>query len=158
PGARLYKTGDLARRLPSGEIEFLGRADDQVKIRGFRVELGEIETIFAKCPGVRDAAVVAKENSSGNKQIVAYYTVAQGAKVNIADLRRSLQEQLPDYMIPAAFVMLQVMPLTPNGKINRRDLPAPQFEASSETFALATNPLQTQLVKIWEEVLDHRPI
>lgn len=158
PGARLYKTGDLARCLPSGDIEFLGRVDDQIKIRGFRVELGEIETVLGKCPGIRDAAVVAREDSSGGKQLVAYFTASNGSMPVAAELRSYLQEQLPDYMVPSAFVGLPAMPLTPNGKINRRELPTPQFENSSETFAIATNPLQAQLVKIWEEVLGRRPI
>ncbi|MGH9499164.1 MAG: non-ribosomal peptide synthetase [Terriglobales bacterium] len=158
PGARLYKTGDLARSLPSGDIEFLGRTDDQVKIRGFRVELGEIESVLGKFPGVRDAAVVAREDSNGGKQVAAYFTASNGSMPAAAELRRYLQERLPDYMVPTAFVGLSVMPLTPNGKINRRDLPPPRFEAPSETFAIATNPLQAQLVKIWEEVLGRRPI
>ena len=158
PEARLYKTGDLARCLPSGDIEFLGRVDDQVKIRGFRVELGEVETLLAKYPDIRDAAVVAKEDPSGGKQLVAYFTAIQGSKPVVADIRRYLQEQLPDYMVPSAFVGLPAMPLTPNGKVNRRELPAPQFEAASETFAIAKDSLQAQLVKIWEEVLDKRPI
>jgi amino acid adenylation domain-containing protein len=158
PEARLYKTGDRARYLPTGDIEFLGRVDDQIKIRGFRVEPGEIETLLSKCPGVRDAAVVAKEDASGGKQLAAYFTAIPGSKPVVADLRRYLQEQLPDYMVPSAFVALPAMPLTPNGKINRRELPAPKFETSSATFAIATDPLQSQLVGIWEEVLGRRPI
>ena len=158
PGARLYKTGDLARWLPSGDIEFLGRVDDQIKIRGFRVELGEIETLLSKCPGIRDAAVVAREDSSGGKQLAAYFTASNGSMPVVAELRRYLQEQLPDYMVPSAFVGLPAMPLTPNGKINRRELPTPKFETSSETFAIATDSLQAQLVGIWEEVLSKRPI
>lgn len=158
PGARLYKTGDRARYLPSGDIEFLGRVDDQIKIRGFRVEPGEIETLLGQYPGIRDAAVVAKENADGGKQLVAYYTATQGSELVVTELRRYLQEQLPDYMVPSAFVSLPVMPLTPNGKLNRLALPAPQFETSRVTFAIATDPLQAQLVGIWEEVLGKRPI
>jgi amino acid adenylation domain-containing protein len=158
PGARLYKTGDRARYLPSGDIEFLGRLDDQIKIRGFRVEPGEIETLLARYPGIRDASVVAREDAGGSKQLLAYFTATQGSEVVVADLRRYLQGQLPDYMVPSAFVALTAMPLTPNGKINRRELPPPQLEPSSATFAIATNPLQVQLVRIWEEVLNKRPI
>jgi amino acid adenylation domain-containing protein len=158
PEARLYKTGDRARYLPSGDIEFLGRVDDQIKIRGFRVEPGEIETLLSKYPGIRDAAVVAIENADGGKQLAAYFTVTPESKVAVTELRRYLQEQLPDYMVPSAFVALPVMPLTPNGKINRRELPVPQFETSAATFAVATGPLQAQLVGIWEEVLGKRPI
>jgi amino acid adenylation domain-containing protein len=158
PEARLYKTGDRARQLTSGDIEFLGRVDDQIKIRGFRVEPGEIETLLGKCPGIRDAAVVAREDAHGGKQLVAYFTAIQGSKPLVAELRRYLQQQLPDYMVPSAFVGLPAMPLTPNGKINRRELPAPKFETSSATFAIATDPFQAQFVKIWEEVLNQRPI
>jgi amino acid adenylation domain-containing protein len=158
PEARLYKTGDRARRLPSGDIEFLGRVDDQIKIRGFRIEPVEIETLLAKYPGIRDAAVVAREDADGGKQLVAYFTVTRGAKPVLAELRRYLLEQLPDYMVPSTFVDLPVMPLTPNGKINRRGLPVPKFEASLATFAAATDPLQAQLVGLWEEVLGKRPI
>jgi amino acid adenylation domain-containing protein len=158
PEARLYKTGDRARYLPSGDIEFLGRVDDQIKIRGFRVEPVEIETLLAKYPGIRDAAVVAREDADGGKQLVAYFTATQGAKPVVAELRRYLQGQLPDYMMPSAFVDLPAMPLTPNGKVNRRELPAPQFEASLATLAIATDPLQAQLVGLWEDVLGKRPI
>jgi len=158
PAARLYRTGDRARLLPSGEIEFLGRVDDQVKIRGFRVEPGEIESLLAKFPGVRDVAVVAKEDANGGKQLVAYFTLLQTVKPAAAEIRAFLQAQLPDYMVPSAYVFLPVMPLTPNGKIDRRELPAPKLEQSASTFAMATDPLQAQLVGIWEEVLSKRPI
>jgi amino acid adenylation domain-containing protein len=158
PEAQLYKTGDRARYLPSGDIEFLGRMDDQIKIRGFRVEPGEIESLLNKYPGIRDAAVVAKEDAAGGKQLAAYFTVTPGSKPDVTELRRFLQEQLPEYMVPSAFVALSAMPLTPNGKIDRRKLPAPQFESSSVTFAIATDPLQAQLLAIWEDVLGKRPI
>lgn len=156
--ARLYKTGDLARYLPSGDIEFLGRGDDQIKIRGFRVELGEIESALAKHPGVRQAVVVAREDVPGDKRLVAYFVAAPGGKPATAELRHYLQGQLPDHMVPSAFVVLPAMPLTPNGKINRRGLPAPEFEPSPDGFALATDALQSQLVKIWEDVIGHGPI
>jgi aspartate racemase len=158
PGARMYCTGDLARYLPSGEIEFLGRRDDQVKIRGFRVELGEIESALATHPGVREVAVLAREDVPGNKRIVAYVVPANGAKLITADLRRHLQQQLPEYMVPSVFVALETMPLTPNGKINRRGLPAPEGESLPAETVAASDALQLQLVRTWEGVLGKRPI
>ncbi len=157
-GARLYKTGDMARYLPSGEIEFLGRRDDQVKIRGFRVELGEIEAALAKHPQVSEVAVVVREDVPGNKLLVAYLVRARGSRPTPIELRHYLQQQLPDYMVPSTFVLLQSMPLTPNGKINRRGLPVPEVEVDSDVIVAATDPFQSQLVRIWEEVLGRKPI
>jgi len=157
PGARLYKTGDLACYLPSGEIEFVGRTDDQVKIRGFRVELGEIEFALAKHPGVREVAVVTREDQAGDKRLVAYVVPAQQAALTAQDLRRYLQKQMPDHMVPSAFAILSAMPLTPNGKIDRRGLPAPEAEVSAETTS-ATDVLESQLVRIWEDVLGKKRI
>ena len=157
-GARLYKTGDMARYLPSGEIEFLGRGDDQVKIRGFRVELGEIEAALAKHPEVREVAVVAREDTPGEKRLVAYLVAVQEAKPTPTEFRHYLQQHLPDYMVPSTIVLLQAMPLTPNGKINRRGLPAPEVESCSDEIAVATDAFQAQLVRIWEEVLGRKPI
>jgi amino acid adenylation domain-containing protein len=157
-GARLYKTGDMARYLPSGEIEFLGRRDDQVKIRGFRVELGEIEAALAKHPHVSEVAVVAREDVPGNKVLVAYLVPWRNSRPTPIELRHYLQQQLPDYMVPSIFVLLQAMPLTPNGKINRRGLPVPEVEVHSDEIAPAPDPFQLQLVRIWEEVLGRKPI
>jgi amino acid adenylation domain-containing protein len=161
PGARLYKTGDLARHLPSGEIEFVGRNDDQVKIRGFRVELGEIEFALAKHPGVREVAVVAREaareDEAGDKRLVAYFVPAHQAEITAHDLRRYLQKEMPDYMVPSVFMILSAMPLTPNGKIDRRGLPAPEAEISGEAIA-ATDALESQLVRTWEDVLGKKRI
>ncbi|HSY64208.1 MAG TPA: amino acid adenylation domain-containing protein [Terriglobales bacterium] len=157
PGARMYKTGDMARYLPSGEIEFLGRGDDQVKIRGFRVELGEIEAALAKRPDLREVAVLAREDVPGDKRLTAYFVPIQESQTSPAELRRYLQQHLPDYMVPSAFVPLRAMPLTPNGKIDRRGLPAPEHVAS-EGIAEATDSLQSQLVKIWEDVLGRKSI
>ncbi|MGA8150806.1 MAG: amino acid adenylation domain-containing protein [Terriglobales bacterium] len=158
PGARLYKTGDLARYLPSGDIEFLGRRDHQIKIRGFRVEPGEIETALSKHPTVREVAVIAREDVPGDKRLVAYLVPVQGTELSTAELRRYLQGQLPDHMVPSAFVILPAMPLTPNGKINRRGLPAPEFETVQDGFAIPTDALQAQLVPLWESVLGRKPI
>jgi amino acid adenylation domain-containing protein len=155
-GARLYKTGDRARYLASGEIDFLGRNDDQVKIRGFRVELGEIEAALGKHPNVREAAVLATEDASGDKRLTAYLVPMRGTNLSTGELRSDLQQQLPDYMVPSTFMQLEVMPMTPNGKIDRRALPAPSVETAAED--IATDPFQAQLVGIWEEVLNRRPI
>ncbi len=158
--ARMYKTGDLARYLPSGEIEFLGRGDDQVKIRGFRIELGEIESALAKHAGVREVAVIARadDEGSGDKRLVAYFVPVQGTETTTTELRNYLQQHLPDYMVPSAFVVLPKMPLTPNGKINRRGLPAPPERSSSDETVVATDAFQAKLVSIWEDVLARKPI
>lgn len=158
PGARLYKTGDLARFLPSGEIEFLGRRDDQVKIRGFRIELGEIELVMSKYSGMRECAVVAREDGNGEKRLVAYYVAKPDEKISVADLRTYLRSGLPDYMVPATFMALDSMPLTPNGKINRRGLPEPSSDVAIDEVVMATDELQAKLAVIWEEILGRKPI
>src|SRR5262249_29249393 len=126
PGARFYKTGDLGCWLPDGRIEFLGRNDFQVKIRGFRIELSEIEDKLAGHPGVREVVVAAREDGEAGKRLVAYYT---GQAIGAEALRAYLSSGLPEYMIPAAYVRLESLPLAPNGKLDRRALPAPDGEA-----------------------------
>jgi aspartate racemase len=158
PNARMYKTGDMARFLPSGDIEFLGRTDDQVKIRGFRVELGEIEAILHKYPGVREIAVIAREDEPGEKRLIGYFVVDKNAEVSTSDVRRYLHEHLPEYMVPSDFVVLDVMPLTPNGKINRRGLPAPVAPVATTQPVEAASDLQNRLLKIWENVIGRKPI
>ncbi|MEG3905890.1 amino acid adenylation domain-containing protein [Microcoleus sp. B4-C5] len=154
PGERLYKTGDLARYLPDGNIEFIGRIDNQVKIRGFRIELGEIETAISQHPLVKEAVVIATENNTGNKQIVAYISLPTEVTPNISDLRHFLKQKLPDYMIPAAFVMLDNLPLTPTGKVDRRALPSPELRPDLElTFVSPRTPIEEILASIWACVL-----
>src|SRR6185503_19606008 len=125
PGARLYRTGDLARYLPDGNIEFLGRSDFQVKIRGFRVELGEIEAALEAIPSVRQAIVMARQRSSGDMDLVAYVSSADGEQQATEALRAMLLERLPAYMVPTTFVHMERFPLSPNGKVDRKALPAP---------------------------------
>src|SRR5205085_357817 len=117
PGARLYRTGDLARHTQQGDLEYLGRLDHQVKIRGFRIELGEIEAVLAAHAGVREAVVLAREDTPGDKRLVAYLVLEQAAPPTVSALRSFLKERLPDYMIPAVFVMLDQLPLTNHGKV-----------------------------------------
>ena len=152
--ARLYKTGDLARYLPDGNLEYLGRIDHQVKIRGFRIELGEIESVLAQHPQVRETVIIAREDQPGNKQLVAYLVGHQDSLV-ASCLRNYLKEKLPDYMIPSAFVQLESLPLTPNGKVDRRALPAPDRadRTLESSFVPPRNLLEQQLVQIWEDVL-----
>jgi len=160
PGTRLYKTGDLARYLSDGNIEFLGRIDDQVKVRGFRIELGEIEAALRQHPAVRETVVLARENAPGEKHLVAY-VVAQGESPPTAsELRVFLKEKLPDYMMPAVFVPLAALPLMPNGKVNRSALPEPGRTRSEpgRAFVAPRNPLELQITSLWEEVLGIRPI
>jgi amino acid adenylation domain-containing protein len=160
PKARLYKTGDLVRYLPNGNIEFLGRIDHQVKIRGFRIELGEIETVLRQHLNISDTVVVAREDTPGDKRVVAYFVPARDAVLSTAELRSFLKEKLPEYMLPSVFVALKSMPLTPNGKVDRRALPAPDQSdlARSGTLAAPTDVVESRLVEIWQTVLGVRPI
>jgi amino acid adenylation domain-containing protein/thioester reductase-like protein len=151
--SRLYKTGDLARYLPDGNIEFLGRIDYQVKIRGFRIELGEIEAVLAQHPLVKSSAVIVREIQPGNKQLIAYVVTEDHSNIQ-QDLRSFLKQNLPDYMLPAFFVRLAELPLTPTGKINRRALSALMLELNHEIdYILPRNPLEQKLAEIWCQVL-----
>ena len=124
--ARLYRSGDLARRLANGDVEFLGRIDQQVKIRGFRIELGEIEAAIANSARVADVAVIAREDAPGDKCLVAYLVATGNSAADLVEeLRQALSSQLPDYMVPAYFIMLDALPLNANGKLDRKALPAP---------------------------------
>jgi amino acid adenylation domain-containing protein/non-ribosomal peptide synthase protein (TIGR01720 family) len=155
-GLRLYRTGDLARFSRSGELDFLGRVDHQVKVRGYRIELGEIEAALSEHPAVRAAVAVAEERETGGKGLVAYFVASEAAPaVESAVLRAHLKGRLPDYMVPAVFVPLDVLPLTPSGKVDRKALPRPKQPevGSAETYVPATSAVEKTLSRIWTEVL-----
>jgi amino acid adenylation domain-containing protein len=154
PTARLYKTGDLARFLPAGEIEYLGRLDYQVKIRGFRIELGEIEVVISQYPGTRQVVVVAREDTPGDKRLVAYVVPHQIEQFKAVVLQEFLKSQLPDYMVPLV-IILQAMPLSSNGKIDRKALPPPTFgnDSTAHEFITARNDIEKGLVGIWSDLL-----
>src|SRR5918996_4601570 len=150
PGARLYRSGDLARYLLDGNLEFLGRIDQQVKVRGFRIELGEIEACLGGHPGVEDVVVLAREDQPGEKRLVGYVV---GAEVEPDALRGYLQGKLPPYMVPSAFVVLEALPLTPNGKVDRKALPAPEWGGAEGAYEAPGTPTEELLAGIWAEVL-----
>jgi amino acid adenylation domain-containing protein len=150
--SKLYKTGDLARYLPNGKIEYLGRVDNQVKIRGFRIELGEIEAVIGQNADVQSACVIAREDNPGDKRLVAYVVPQPEIILTSNEIRQFLKAKLPDYMVPNAFVILEDLPLTPNGKIDRRALPAPDLQGKGEYIA-PRNPIEEKMAQIWAEVL-----
>ncbi|HEU0078824.1 MAG TPA: amino acid adenylation domain-containing protein, partial [Longimicrobiaceae bacterium] len=157
PGARLYRTGDRVRWMDDGRVEFLGRVDEQVKVRGFRIEPGEIEAALVGLEGVREAVVVARDDAApgapGRKRLVAYVVPAEGARLRAAELREQLSMRLPDYMVPAAYVMLESVPLTANGKLDRRGLPAPERGAGDGAGVGPRTPAEEILCGIWAELL-----
>ena len=154
-GSRLYKTGDKARYLPSGKIEFLGRVDHQVKIHGFRIELSEIESVLRQHSNIRENTVLTREERSGKKSLVAYFVTNNESELLSNDLRGFLQQKLPDYMIPSTFIQLKALPLTPNGKIDRQALPAPENINPELTgkFVAPRNPIEKIIAKVWFGVL-----
>ncbi|MEW6736579.1 MAG: amino acid adenylation domain-containing protein, partial [Acidobacteriota bacterium] len=158
PGTRLYKTGDLARYLPDGNIEFLERIDTQVKVRGFRIELGEIEAVLSEHPAIDQAVVLTKDDDSGKKRLVAFLLAKRDIVTTSNELKNYLRQRLPEYMLPAGFVMLERMPLTPNGKINKSALLALNNNESTleENTVAARTPIEELLVGIWEEVLGQK--
>ena len=159
-GDRLYKTGDWARYRSDGTIELIGRLDHQVKIRGFRIEPGEIETMLSYHPAVLRAVAVVREDTPGDKRLVVYVVPKHQQKPSVSDLRSYLKGKLPEYMLPSDFVLLASIPLTPNGKIDRRALPAPGLTRSSTetTYVAPASMVHYQLVQIWEDLLNVRPI
>ena len=156
PGARLYRTGDLVRYRHDGNIEFLGRLDHQVKIRGFRIELGEIESVLAQHPAVREAVVTAGEDGIKDRRLVAYVVQGQAqGGLTSGELRRFLKQKLPNYMVPSAFVFLDILPLTPSGKVDRETLPTPDRTRPDpeESFMAPRTPVECLLAEVWQEVL-----
>jgi len=155
PGARMYRTGDLVRYLPDGRIDFLGRIDHQVKIRGYRIELGEIEAVLNEYPSVKTCVVVARAEADDDKRLVAYIVARAGEEPSYLELRSFLRARLIEHMVPSAFVLLDEMPLTPNGKINRRALPAPEVSRPEleQRYVAPRNDIEVALVDMWQEVL-----
>jgi thioesterase domain-containing protein/acyl carrier protein len=163
PGGRMYRTGDLGRYLANGNVEFLGRKDHQVKIRGFRVELGEIETTLMEHPKVRESVVVAREDESGEKRLVAYVVPERESEegnngsgtvgLQMSELREHLLGKLPEYMAPTAYVQLKRIPLTPNGKIDRKSLPEPDKDIREQEYVGPRNATEETLCRLWQEVL-----
>ncbi|HZD95020.1 MAG TPA: condensation domain-containing protein, partial [Candidatus Sulfotelmatobacter sp.] len=153
PSGYLYRTGDLARRLPNGDLEYLGRIDHQVKIRGFRIELGEIESVISLYPGIREVVVITREDKPGDKKLAAYYCAAQ--EIAQDALRAHMKARLPDYMVPAAIMRMDALPLTSNGKVDRRALPAPDVSRASlkAAYVAPHTPAEQALARIWAEVL-----
>ncbi|NEO30633.1 MAG: amino acid adenylation domain-containing protein [Symploca sp. SIO3C6] len=151
--SKLYKTGDLARYLANGELEYLGRIDNQVKIRGFRIELGEIEALLAEHPQVWESVVMMREDEPGNKRLVAYAVPQSESSLTTAQLRQFLEAKLPAYMVPNAFVILESLPLTANGKINRRALPVPDVRERTKKYIAPQTPTEEILAQIWGQVL-----
>jgi acyl-coenzyme A synthetase/AMP-(fatty) acid ligase/acyl carrier protein len=156
---RMYRTGDLCRWLPDGNIQYLGRIDHQIKLRGFRIELGEIEARLAEHPAVREAVVIAREDTPGDKRLVAYYTASlvgepEAETVGAEQLRSHLSASLPEYMIPAAYVRLDDLPRTPNGKLDRKALPAPEADAySTRSYEPPQGETEMEVAAIWTDVL-----
>lgn len=159
-GQRFYRTGDLGRFLPTGEMEFLGRIDYQVKIRGIRIEVREIELALLQHPAVKEVVVVAHEGEAGEKRLIAYITSNLKPAPSANELRRTLKASLPDYMIPAAFMVLETFPLTPNRKVDRRALPPPSQDRPEmvEAFVAAQTPAEQKLIPLWEKALGVQPI
>ncbi|MGK3966667.1 amino acid adenylation domain-containing protein [Sorangium sp. So ce118] len=154
-GGRLYKSGDLCRWLPDGSLEYLGRIDHQVKIRGYRIELGEVESVLKQHPAIRDAAVMARDYAPGDKRLVAYLVARDAVQPSVAELRKHLLGELPDYMIPAAFMWLDALPLSFNGKVDRKALPAPEVARpeQSETYAPPRTRTEEQIASVWASLL-----
>ena len=155
PGARLYKTGDLARYLPDGSVDFLGRVDHQVKVRGFRIELGEIEALLGKHPALKQVVVLARQDTPGDARLVAYLVPAQQPAPPPGELRLFIKEKLPEYMVPSAFVSLEALPLTTSGKVDRRALPAPGQTRPelAGAYVAPRTPVEEELAHIWASVL-----
>jgi amino acid adenylation domain-containing protein len=156
----LYRSGDLARYLANGDIEYLGRLDHQVKLRGFRIELGEIEAVLAQQPSVQENIVLVREDTPGDQRLVAYIIPKSGQSPTSNELRHALKQKLPDYMVPGLFIFLEVMPLTASGKVDRKALPKPDLLRSDlgDNYTAPRNEIEQQMAEIWEQVLNLKPI
>ncbi|HVT98020.1 MAG TPA: amino acid adenylation domain-containing protein, partial [Acidobacteriaceae bacterium] len=157
PGQRLYRTGDLVRARPDGQMEFLGRIDQQVKLRGYRIELGEIEAALRKHPSVRDCLVILRESETHNARLLAYVVPHSEAAVSPADLSAHLKNMLPEYMLPAGYLLLDALPLTANGKVDRKALPEPEYQFAQEDtpYVAPSTPTEQTLAAIWSSVLEY---
>jgi acyl carrier protein len=155
PGARLYRTFDLGRRLTNGNMEFIGRADNQIKIRGYRIELGEIESALVQVPELKEAVVMVTEETPGDKRLVAFVVPESSSSLKLAAIKDHLRQRLPDYMVPSVFVPMESLPLTPNGKLDRQALVAArQHELTDEeSFVAPRNETEERLCNIWADVL-----
>ncbi|MGZ4113054.1 MAG: thioesterase domain-containing protein, partial [Tumebacillaceae bacterium] len=158
PKARLYRTGDLARYLPDGNIEYLGRMDGQVKIRGYRIELGEIEMVLGQHEAIGEVVVIAREDEPGDKRLVAYVVTQPDVMLTAQQMRDFLRGKLPEYMMPSAFVLLPSIPVTPNGKVDRRALPAPEATKQTAEYIAPRNRFELEMSQVWEQVVKHSPI
>lgn len=160
PGARLYKTGDLARFVATGEIEFAGRMDQQVKVRGFRIELGEIETVLGQHPGVREAVVVAREDAPGGKRLIAYVVASEESPPTTSELREYLKRTVPEYMVPSSFVVLESLPLMATGKVDRNALPVPEQARPelAQVYVAPRTAVEEVLCRVFSEVLQVEPV
>ncbi|MEH1938078.1 MAG: amino acid adenylation domain-containing protein [Nostoc sp.] len=157
--SKLYKTGDLVRHLPDGNIEYLGRIDNQVKIRGFRIELGEVEAVLSQHEDVEGCCIIPREDTPGDKRLVAYVVAHQDCIPTISELRQFLKEKLPEYMVPNVFVILESLPLTPSGKVDRRALPAPDlYSEITDKYVAPRTQIEELLAQIWAQVLKVEPV
>jgi amino acid adenylation domain-containing protein len=156
PGARLYKTGDLVRFRDDGILEFKGRIDEQVKIRGFRIELGEIESVLLQHPTIKDCIVTVQEKAKNDQRLIGYIVLTQESSFSVGNLRKFLQQQLPEYMIPSAFMTLKELPLTQNGKVNRQELPTPDKarQEIDKFYVAPRNSTEEKIANIWAEILN----
>ncbi|MDC8975837.1 phosphopantetheine-binding protein, partial [Mycobacterium marinum] len=152
-GSRMYRTGDLVCWGPDGQLQYLGRADEQVKIRGYRIECGEVTAALTALDGVDQAVVIARDDAPGQPRLVAYYTTTTGTGLDTADIRASLSQVLPAYMVPAAFVVIDELPLTVNGKLDRRALPAPDYTTHTQTYLAPQGPVEETLASLYAQIL-----
>lgn len=151
PGDRIYRTGDAAKWLPDGSIEFIGRIDNQVKIRGFRVEIGEIENVLLSHPAIKEAVILVKHDEESNKFLCAY--VVADVELTFQSLKEFLTQQLPDYMIPSVFIFMEQLPLNINGKVDRKALPEPEYHGSEAEYTPPRDETENTIVQVWSEIL-----